>query len=84
MDFTKLALGPWKRCSASGGKCPCGLIWSVPADRVVATVEISDDGFDRDAACANAEFIVMARNAFDGDQEALTWWEANRTRQGEL
>ncbi len=28
----------------------------------------------------NAEFIVLARNAFAGDPEALAWWEANRVK----
>jgi hypothetical protein len=36
------------------------------------------------ACCAqgntDAEFIALARNAFDGDPEALAWWEANRRR----
>lgn len=27
-----------------------------------------------------AEFAALARNAFDGDPEALAWWEANRKR----
>ena len=30
---------------------------------------------------ADAEFCALARNAFDGDPEALTWWEANRKRR---
>lgn len=30
---------------------------------------------------ADAAFIAMARNAFDGDPEALAWWEANRRRR---
>ena len=30
-----------------------------------------------------AEFFVMARNAFDGDQAALAWWEANRVRRSD-
>jgi hypothetical protein len=30
---------------------------------------------------ADAAFIALARNAFDGDPEALAWWEANRRRR---
>lgn len=30
---------------------------------------------------ADAEFCAMARNAFDGDPEALAWWEKNRRRR---
>lgn len=30
---------------------------------------------------ADAEFIALARNAFDGDPEALAWWEANRVKR---
>ena len=26
----------------------------------------------------DATFIALARNAFDGDPDALAWWEANR------
>lgn len=29
----------------------------------------------------DAAFIALARNAFDGDPEALAWWEANRRRR---
>ena len=29
---------------------------------------------------ANAAFIALARNAFNGDKEALAWWEANRVK----
>jgi len=29
---------------------------------------------------ANADFIVVARNAFAGDPEALAWWEKNRAK----
>lgn len=28
----------------------------------------------------DAVFICLARNAFDGDPEALAWWETNRKR----
>lgn len=29
---------------------------------------------------ADGAFFALARNAFDGDLEALAWWEANRRR----
>lgn len=31
--------GPWKQCSASEGRCLCGLVWSIPADLSVASVK---------------------------------------------
>ena len=36
-----------------------------------------------DADLAALEFAALARNAFDGDPEALAWWEANRRHRDE-
>ena len=33
--------GPWRKCNANNGNCPCGLIWSVKGDFVLATVTSS-------------------------------------------
>jgi hypothetical protein len=35
--------GPWRNCGANRGGCKCGLIWSKPADHVVAEVVMEDD-----------------------------------------
>ena len=60
--------GPWKVCGASGGKCLCGLVWSEPADKTVATVgvgkcPVQDHGHfgtPNDESLANARLIASA------------------------
>lgn len=51
-------------------------VWPNGTARV--TVELAGFGkFDRRE---DAEFAALARAAFDGDEEALAWWEANRKK----
>ena len=33
--------GPWRACTASDGRCICGLVWSEARDTVIATAEWS-------------------------------------------
>lgn len=32
----KATPGPWRKCTASEGRCRCGTIWSIPLDAPVA------------------------------------------------
>ncbi len=78
MDLSKLSPAPWKR----GDKTTQVDAGDVHADGVrVAQCWTSSFAPPVDEAAANAEFIAIARNAFDGDPEALAWWEANRRRR---
>lgn len=72
IDQNKLSPAPWKRCSASQGKCPCKLLWSQTEDCVIIIgVEADDDditcgkGTDRDTSLVNLDFAAMARNFAD-------------------
>lgn len=67
---------PWRRCSAHRGNCPCGLIWSVPNDCIVATVQVPngppfEDGVTREQANVNGDFIVHAVNCHEELLRAL-------------
>jgi len=70
--------GPWRCCKANDGKCSCGLIWSIPADRIVATVyvETDDMGLDvpKEQRWENATLIARAPEllAFD-DKSPITF-----------
>lgn len=38
--LAKMSPRPWRNCSAQpDGRCACGLVWSIPADLIVATVK---------------------------------------------
>lgn len=60
--MSKHTPGPWRTCSASNGRCQCGLIWSVPADVVVAQLSNDEDSPQRtsDEGAANAALIAAA------------------------
>jgi hypothetical protein len=49
-----------------------------PDDTAPMTVAFFGNG---PAGETNALFFALARNAFDGDPEALAWWEANRRKR---
>lgn len=70
----KATKGPWIKCSASNGKCSCGLIWSQSVDGVVAHVGISHEGEAcnaKDYQHTNADFITVARTAVPALEAAL-------------
>ena len=60
--MSKHTPGPWKTCTASNGHCPCGLIWSIPADVVVAELgsEEGSPSHTGDEGAANAALIAAA------------------------
>jgi len=60
--MSKHTPGPWKTCGASAGRCSCGLIWSIPADVVVAQLSNEEDSPQRtsDEGAANAALIAAA------------------------
>lgn len=38
--LAKMTPGPWRECGAQpDGRCACGLVWSIPADLIVADVK---------------------------------------------
>lgn len=60
------APGPWRECGHDRGGCKCRMVWSAPADGVVATAAVADvymDGFTEEQAQANARFIAAANPA---------------------
>ena len=69
MDVGKLTPAPW-------GNSTSGDYVFGPTGYPLLLAEDSND--EGEAACA---FAALARNAFDGDPEALAWWEANRKRR---
>ena len=61
--------GPWQQCGAARGGCTCGMVWSEPADFVVAQGEKGERagvfcGFDVDdeTISANMRFVAHARS----------------------
>lgn len=62
----KMTPGPWKECRASESNCACGLLWSLPADLIVASVKPS--GCDGAEARNGADAIGLAAlvNAWPG------------------
>lgn len=70
IELSKLTPAPWEA--------------SVSYQQIVSadgtTVIEASDGFGVVCA-ADKMFIALARNAFDGDPEALAWWEANRRKR---
>ena len=75
VDLNKLTAAPW--AIGCGG-------WRVGAWKNNCKV-ICDTGTSKasrnEENAANAAFIALARNAFDGDPEALAWWEENRRKR---
>lgn len=85
IDLTKLTPAPWWSERRFSNECEivprikcardknreCGWI----ADLIGAPY------LGYESTLANAEFIALARNAFDGDPEALAWWEENRVKR---
>lgn len=56
--------GPYRRCAASGGRCSCGLIWSVGIDDTIASVYRETEGgrFTPEQQEANARAITWLLN----------------------
>lgn len=60
---------PWRECGHDRGGCSCHLIWSLPADCLVAqTLDFNDDvtvgeGLNAETAVLNAQYIVALVNA---------------------
>jgi len=56
--------GPWKACSASEGRCKCHQVWSVVADKIVATSYVDTDDMALDVPfeqrVENARLIAAA------------------------
>ena len=65
LDLSKLSPAPWVNCGTE--------LFFWRQRQGTRHQQISKE--------ADAEFIALARNAFDGDPEALAWWEANRKRR---
>jgi hypothetical protein len=61
--------GPWRRCGANDGECPCGVVWSTEADCPVL-VGLSrehesytlGEGVTREQSFKNSDFAVAARD----------------------
>ncbi len=79
VDLSKLPRAPWKQ------------LWNLDSEEPPRWPSLCDSknmclgiGFDDDEPdnLAMIQFIVLARNAFDGDPEALAWWEENRNKRG--
>ena len=53
--------GEWTQCGADRGGCPCGQVWSVPADFVVACTNAADEGttVHESTIIANARFLAL-------------------------
>lgn len=59
----KATPGPWRKCHASDGACQCGLIWSIPLDMTVVSVDHKDEYHEVpwDEFQANKDFIGNSR-----------------------
>ena len=68
MNIDKLSPAPWTEGEH-------GIVDGNGESVYCQTGRARDDFGDDDL-----EFVLLARNAFDGDQEALAWWEENRKR----
>ena len=70
---------PWGILRAGDGK---PVMDACLESRIPAEYETMPYGPERHAGppeiAANAAFVALARNAFEGDPEALAWWEQNR------
>ena len=54
---------PWRKCTASDGKCRCGLVWSIGDDRVVASFSYDEHTNATDYDHANADLVERLVNA---------------------
>jgi hypothetical protein len=77
MDLSKLTPAPWKVDCVLEESCPSH--WCVPI--IGPNGGMAGHVYGNESRMSNAHFIALARNAFDGDPEALAWWEANRNRR---
>ena len=50
-DNVVMTPGPWKVCSASDGKCPCKLLWSIPVDWTVVSVSNTGQNMREQGDC---------------------------------
>lgn len=77
-DMSKLTPAPWVYNGAIA-------VWTPETgdgqEKFIAATGGSFDEWQAEGKEANAAFIALARNAFDGDPEALAWWETNRRRR---
>ncbi len=71
----KATPGPWSQCGAGRGGCVCGLVWSVPADTIVAhldaagVIDLKGHWLGRDGSPptdyrADAAFVAAARTGW--------------------
>ena len=68
IDLDKLTPAPWT---------PCRHMQSASSN---AFSLLAPDGKSFCNSKTDMEFAALARRAFDGDPEALAWWEANRKK----
>ena len=83
VDLSKLTPAPWR---TSGSKSYVLPSHGEPYKIAQLGGSPSSPGLiarDDESLAHDAEFIALARNAFDGDPEALAWWEMNRKRREE-
>lgn len=83
IDLSNLTPAPWERFEEDQAQVFEGErlyrygVWNINQHPIVCMSpvqsELRGDATDMD-------FIAIARNAFDGDPDALAWWEANRRR----
>jgi hypothetical protein len=71
--------GPWRQCQANDGHCICGLIWSIPADVIVAQMSTDEDSppVTSDEAIANAALIAAVPDmlaALEDESHVSTAW----------
>lgn len=76
--------GEWRRCAANGGRCSCGLVWSLAADAVLASVASDDDGpiIPDDQKFSNGDFIAAMHNAWPDISRRLAMLEEFASRVG--
>ena len=70
--------GPWKYCGVKN--CKCGLIWSIPADAVVATTKFfSDDSLefvnDEEEFLGNGQLVAKAPEMYEAINNFITLLE---------
>ena len=79
LDLEKLSPAPWTWVKHFPD---CHVLEDGSGEVVLDDGSASSEYTPRiDAGGDDANFICLARAAFDGDPEALTWWEANRRKR---
>lgn len=65
--------GPWRKCSASDGHCPCGLIMSTSRDTIVCGVadEVMGSEQPQEQRWVDQDFIAASRAAIPALLDAL-------------